>query len=139
MKPYYWALLSMLVWGVAPILEKFGLSKISVFGGLIYRSLGVVLGALMIVLFKFDAVKETLLSSPKDWWFLTCGGLLASILGQIFFYHALKDGEASLVVPLAAAYPLVAFILGVIFLGEQVTATKIAGLAFILVGVFLLK
>ena len=67
------------------------------------------------------------------------GGFLASVVGQVFFYHALKTGESSKVVPLAATYPLVSFILGVILLGEKVTFAKTGGIIFILLGVFLLK
>ena len=139
MKPYFWALLAALAWGCAPIFEKLGLSKIPVFNGLFYRCLGVFLGALVLMLFKFDTFKETISHAPSGWLYLVIGGFMASIIGQIFFYHALKDGEASLVVPLGAAYPLIAFILGIIFLGEKVTLAKSFGLVFVLLGVFLLK
>ena len=139
MKPYYWALLSALTWGCAPIFEKLGLSKVPVFMGIYYRCLGVVLGAFLLMILKFDIFKESILHVPQGWWYLVMGGFLASIVGQIFFYHALKDGEASLVVPVGAAYPLVAFILGIIFLGEKITLAKSCGLIFIILGVFLLK
>ena len=139
MKPFYWALLSALTWGCAPILEKIGLVKIPVFTGIFYRCLGVILGALILVLFKFDVFKESIVQWPQGWGFLVAGGLLASVVGQIFFYHALKDGEASLVVPLAATYPLISFLLGILFLGEKVTLAKSFGLVFVLLGIFLLK
>ena len=139
MKPYYWALLSALTWGCAPIFEKLGLAKVPVFMGIYYRCLGVVLGAVLLMIFKFDIFKESIVHVPQGWWYLVIGGFLASIIGQIFFYHALKDGEASMVVPVGAAYPLIAFILGIIFLGEKITLAKSLGLVFILVGVFLLK
>lgn len=139
MKPYFWALLSAVIWGCAPILEKLGLVKIPVFTGIFYRSLGVLLGALILILFKFGAFKESVTSLPQGWGYLVAGGLLASVVGQIFFYHALKGGEASLVVPVAATYPLISFLLGILFLGEKVTWAKSFGLGFVLFGIFLLK
>ena len=139
MKPYYWALLSALTWGCAPIFEKLGLAKVPVFMGLFYRCLGVFLGAVLLMFLKFDTFKETITHVPSGWWYLLVGGFLASIVGQIFFYHALKEGEASLVVPIGAAYPLIAFLLGIIFLGEKFTLMKSFGLIFVLIGVFLLK
>jgi len=64
---------------------------------------------------------------------------MASILGQIFFYNALKTGEASKVVPIAGIYPLVAFLVGIIFLGESFTLMKATGVTFVILGLFLLR
>ena len=139
MKPLIWAILAALAWGVAPVVEKLGLLKIPVWGGLIFRSLGVVLGMLGIIIFKFAEVKNVLTKIPAGWYYLLAGGFLASIVGQIFFYNALKTGEASKVVPIAASYPLVSFLLGLLFLSESLTLTKVGGLALILMGIFLLK
>ena len=139
MKPYYWALLSAVVWGCAPIFEKLGLSKIPVFPGLYYRCLGVIFGTILLVVLNFDAIKGSIVQLSPGWWYLAAGGFLASIVGQIFFYHALKDGKASLVVPIAATYPLISFLLGILFLGEKFTIAKSCGLGFVLIGVFLLK
>ena len=139
MKPFYWALTAALVWGFAPIIEKIGLAKIPVFMGLFYRCLGVALGAVILALWKWDALKQAVVAPPQGWGFLLLGGFLASVVGQICFYHALKDGEASVVVPLGASYPLVSFLLGLMFLGEKVTFAKAGGLFFVLLGVILLR
>ncbi len=37
----------------------------------------------------------------KSAFFVAAGGIVAGLLGQIAFYHALKSGEASVVVPVA--------------------------------------
>ncbi len=139
MKPFYWALGAAFIWGCAPILEKLGLAKAPVFAGLFFRSMGVVIGTGLLLVFKFGVIKESLVSPPQGWGLLIAGGFLASILGQICFYHALKDGEASLVVPLAASYPLIAFMLGTIFLGEKITLAKLSGMLLVVLGVFFLK
>lgn len=139
MKPFLWAILAAMTWGFAPILEKLGLMKIDAFVGLFYRSLGVVVGAILLGAFQLATIKTTWLDLSSNWIYLVGGGFLASIVGQIFFYNALKTGQASQVVPVAASYPLISFVLGVIFLGETVTLAKLTGLVLIILGVFFLK
>ncbi len=139
MKPYYWAILTALTWGLAPILEKLGLAKIPVWPGLFFRTMGVFVGCFLLVLFKFDEIKQGICSLPSGWYYLLAGGLCASIVGQIFFYNALKTGEASKMIPLAGAYPLLSFILGLIVFKEHLTLAKALGVGCVVLGVFLLR
>ncbi|MFH1621564.1 MAG: EamA family transporter [Candidatus Omnitrophota bacterium] len=137
---FFWAILSAIVWGIVPILEKIGLNKVHPDTGLFLRCFGVILGAIILITFKFSSLKLELAAvSTKTVLFLVSGGFLASFIAQMFFYRALKLGEASVVVPVAAIYPLIAFILALIFLGEKFTLTKLFGLIFVLLGVMLLK
>jgi bacterial/archaeal transporter family protein len=71
--------------------------------------------------------------------FVAAGGIVAGLIGQLAFYAALKGGEASIVVPVAATYPLVALIVSVIFLGEAITVQKLAGIGLVVGGVALLR
>jgi len=139
MKPYIWAVFACLTWGIVPILEKMGLAKIPIWAGICYRCVGIFIGLSLLVFFKFDEIKPVIVSMPKGWYFIALAGLMASIIGQIFFYNALKSGEASKIVPVAGSFPLVTFLLGVLFLKESVTASKMAGLMLILSGIFLLR
>ena len=139
MNPFYWALGAALIWGCVPLIEKFGLMKIDPYTGLIYRCLGVAVGLIVLPLWKTEAIQWPFPEKSLGMICLMMGGFLASVVGQIFFYNALKTGEASRVVPLAGAYPLVSFILGVILLGEKLTLAKLGGIGFVLMGVFLLK
>ena len=139
MTAFYWAILTACVWGVAPLFEKIGIANTTPLAGIFLRSTGVVIGMVIFAIFRFDIVRQAFSIKPISALCIITGGILASIVGQIFFYHALKFGEASKVVPIAAIYPLVAFILGVLFLKESVTFVKISGLSFILVGIILLK
>ncbi len=139
MKPYIWAIFTAVVWGTVPIVEKAGLIRLPVWAGLFYRCIGVFIGFILIVIFKFNDIRQVVITSPFGWHYPILGGFLASIIGQIFFYNALKTGEASKVVPLAGTYPLVSFLLGVMFFHEGITIAKIAGVVFIILGVFLLR
>jgi len=139
--PFFWAILTALVWGVVPILEKLGLSSnINLLSGLFIRCLGVIIGALILIVFRFRLLKLDLSNvSLSTVILLFLGGFLASFVGQLFFYKALKFGQASKVVPLAATYPLISFLLALIFLGEKITVAKILGVCCVILGVVLLK
>ena len=139
MPAFYWAVFAACVWGIAPLFEKIGLMKIEPLCGVFLRSIGVLVGIAIFAIFRLDIVKQAMSIRSINVLYIIVGGILASIVGQMFFYHALKFGEASKVVPIAATYPLVAFILSVIFLKEGVTIAKLSGLSCILVGIFLLK
>ena len=139
MKYYYWVILAALAWGVAPLMEKMGLAKIAPVAGVFIRSMAVILGGLAIAVINPVILKDIAGYNIKSIMFIIAGGILASIFGQLFFYTALKSGEVSKVVPIAASYPLLSFILGVLFLNEGVTAAKIAGMVLIIAGIYLLK
>jgi len=139
MKPFYFAILAAIVWGVAPIVEKAGLGKIEPVSGVLIRSLGVLLGALVLGALNSNLLKLTFQADKRAMIFLMMGGVIASILGQIFFYNALKTGEVSKMVPIAATYPLVSFILGLLFFGENLTVSKGLGICLVILGVFFLR
>lgn len=139
MKSFYFALMTAIVWGIVPILEKMGLTRIAPLAGILVRSCGVIIGVSILALFNNNALKSALKAEPRTLLFLMLGGFMASILGQIFFYNALKAGEASKVVPVAGIYPLVSFLLGIVFLGESFTAMKLAGVTFVILGLFFLR
>jgi len=71
--------------------------------------------------------------------FLILGGFLASFVAQMMFYHALKAGEVSRIVPIAGSFPLIAFVLGILILGESFSWIKIAGAMCIVAGIWILK
>jgi len=133
-----WAVLTACVWGMVPLIEKAGLTKVTPLVGLFYRSLGVIFGLFLLGLFmvKPQEIKSVDLRSGV---LLALGGFLASFVGQICFYNSLKIGNVSRVVPISGTYPLIAFILGIIFLGESITLTKLAGVVFVIAGIWALK
>jgi transporter family protein len=64
-------------------------------------------------------------------------GALSAVCGAvavIALYVALERGSVSLVLPLAALYPVVGVVLGVAFLGERLNAVQALGIALALGG-----
>ena len=69
-------------------------------------------------------------------------GLLAGTVGSIgliLFFYALRDGKASVVVPLTACYPILTILLGVTILKEDLSLTQGIGLGLAATGIMLLS
>jgi transporter family protein len=138
MNTFIWAILAAVIWGAVPLLEKLGLTNSQPLAGLFYRCLGVLIGFLLLGLFMLKP-QEIKAVDSRSIIFLIMGGFLASFVAQICFYNSLKIGEVSRVVPVAGAYPLITFILGILFLGESINPVKTAGALLIITGICALK
>ena len=71
-----------------------------------------------------------------NWYGFLSGAALAGGIG--FYYVALRGERLSVVVPLTAVYPLVAVLLGMLFLGERLSLLQWAGIGLTTAGVMLL-
>ena len=140
MTPFLSALTAALCWGFAPFLEKAGLRGVpDPVIGVFVRSVGVTLGTL--VAFPFFVKTYGSLSGlpTRNLIYLGLGGILASLVGQTFFYRALKYGELSRSVAIGASYPVVACVLGLIFWKEPLTLSKACGVVLVTLGITLLR
>lgn len=138
-KPFLFAALASVIWGLAPVFEKIGLNgKIDPYLGVVIRTIPIAVFGLLGLMFmgRLNAITTVDLRSAI---FVCIGGLIAGLAGQVAFYSALKSGEASVVVPVAATYPLVALLVSVVFLGEAFTFQKALGISLVVGGVMLLK
>ncbi|MFH1380400.1 MAG: EamA family transporter [bacterium] len=138
MTAFMYAVLTACVWGIVPVIEKIGLGKVDPGIGIFYRGFGVLIGMSFLAV-MYTSKNISFKADLKSIILLVLGGLLASFIGQFFFYRSLKMGEASLVVPVAAMYPLVSFIIAVTALNERITPGKICGMILVIAGVVLLK
>jgi transporter family protein len=75
-------------------------------------------------------------TGPDVGWALVSAVIVVSSL--VLLYIALGNGEASKVVPITAAYPAVTLIGAALFLSEDITAGKVAGMLLVLAGVVVL-
>ncbi len=138
-RAFVFAILTSLVWGIAPALEKIGLKgTIEPYEGVVLRSIAIALVSVAGLLFigRANAFQGLQL---KGVLFVVAGGLVAGLIGQFTFYSALKAGDASVVVPVAATYPIVALVISVIFLGEPFSWQKATGIGLVVAGVMLVK
>jgi bacterial/archaeal transporter family protein len=125
-------------WGSTPILEKTGLARVDPMVGVTVRSAVITAALLFLSLLTgrgralFDIDRGTFL-------IFGASGVLSGVFGMLTYYSALKIGATSRIVPLAATYPLVAALLSVLILREEITLQRAIGTALIVSGVWLVK
>lgn len=137
MRAYVFAFLTMLFWGLSPALEKIGVSKLTPLTAVSMRSFFV--AAILLVLFFATGGHIEVAKEPSTLIYVLIGGIFAGLLGQLTYFAALKTGEISRVVPIVASYPVIAFVIGLIFFNEAITLPKAIGTVFVIVGVLLLR
>ncbi|MBI2844028.1 MAG: EamA family transporter [Armatimonadetes bacterium] len=134
MKSFLFAALAALLWGIAPIFEKIGLTQATPVIGVSIRSISV--AAIMCVfIFSTGNWREIARQDSQTVLFFVISGVAAALLGQVAYFHALKEGTTASVVPVVASYPLIATMLSVGILREPLTPGKIVGVVLIVLGV----
>jgi transporter family protein len=129
---------TMLLWGIAPIFDKLAIMRANAFVGTTVRT-AIVAVILVVAVAASGRTKEMLNIDPKALLYFTLSGVIAGCLGVYTYYAALKLGETSKIVPLAASYPLVTAVLSVFFLGEAFSLVRLIGVVLIVAGIWLVK
>lgn len=133
------ALLAAVLWGTSPILEKRALGSVPPVSAVLLRSLTVASIALVYLLWNHGGRTMRELGRWQDALLVMLAGLLSAGVGQVLYFAALRGGKTSVVVPIAACYPLVTVVLSVVLLGERVRWWHTLGVAMILAGIILIS
>ena len=128
--------LTILFWGITPIIEKIGLKSVEPLLALFIRTFSALIAIFLILLLSSSFNTSSL--TFKNVGILSLSGILGGFLGMFTYFSLLKAKNASQIVPLTSTYPLVATFLAIIFLKEELTLFKILGTIFIVVGIYLL-
>lgn len=131
-------ILTALLWGSSPILEKIGLGKIEPITAVAIRSFAISI-VLAGVLAVTGRIKDLMAVDIKVWFLFATSGILAGLLGMWTYFGALRLQPASKIVPIAATYPLVTALLSILVLKEGVTLAHILGTILIILGIWLVK
>jgi transporter family protein len=131
-------IVTAVLWGSSPILEKIGLGKTDPLMAVSIRSFAITIILLLFLAFT-GRIKDVFAVDAKSVAIFTISGFVAGLLGMWTYFGALKLGATSKVVPIAAAYPLVTAILSIIILKEGVTLLRLAGTILIVLGIWLVR
>jgi len=131
-------IITALLWGITPIIEKIGLAKIDPLVGVTLRSTIVTI-ALLALTFLLGKGKALIQLDGKSVLIFGASGMMAGLLGMWTYYTALKMEATSKIVPIAACYPLVTAFLSVLILKEGVTLSRVIGTTLIVTGIWLVK
>lgn len=129
---------TVLCWGLTPIIEKIGLTKVSPIVGVTIRSITITVILVVVTILTGD-IKDIIKTDVKSISLFSLSGILAGLLGMWTYYQVLKMGATSKIVPLAATYPLVTAMLSILILGEAITLPRIIGTVLIVGGIYLVK
>ena len=129
---------TVLCWGLTPIIEKIGLTKVSPIVGVTIRSIAITVILVVVTILTGD-IKELINTDIKSISLFSLSGILAGLLGMWTYYQILKMEATSKIVPLSATYPLVTALLSILILGEAVTLPRIVGTVLIVGGIYLVK
>jgi len=134
---FLFAVLAALAWGLAPLFAKVGLVRTSPLAGVTVRSIAVTTVVIVTVLVS-GHYKVLATIEPGALVVLVLEGFLGGLIGQYFYFKAIKSLAASTVVPIVGAYPLFTFLLAVVLLSEKVTVAKSVGVLLVVSGIIFL-
>jgi bacterial/archaeal transporter family protein len=126
------------LWGATPIIEKIGLARVDPLIGVTVRSTIVTAGLLILTLLMGKG-RDLLAVEGSTLVIFGASGMMAGLLAMWTYYTALKMEATSKIVPIAACYPLVTVLLGVLILREGVTLSRVIGTALIVSGIWFVK
>jgi transporter family protein len=127
----FWALLSAFFAGITAILAKIGVKDIDSNLATAIRTVVILIFAWAITLFRNTQSITTV--QAKTWIFLVLSGL-ATGASWLCYFRALQLGEASKVAPIDKLSVVVAIVLAVVFLHEQLTWQLCVGGSLIVAG-----
>lgn len=137
----FWiAIFAMVCWGIAPIFAKIGLDNLDPLPGLIIRtfiSSFLVLGFIGFRgLVGYDKILDQIVDVPiKTWFLIAIEALLATLVGDLAYYAAIKKGNVSVVTVIMSSSPLVTMLVSTVILGEEITISKIMGAMLVIAGI----
>lgn len=130
---FIYALLGMLCWGLAPLFGKMGLYRVNPVTALSLRTIiacTLVLGWLI----GSRGYNQFGGIPPQFWVFIAIEAILATLLGDLAYFAALKNGNINDVTLIMACSPLVTMFFSYLFMGESMSNIQLIGAFFISVG-----
>ena len=136
--PFVFALTTMICWGTAPLFGKAAMLRIDPWIGLALRSF--IISFIMLIWAVAAGQIHRLFRMEAATWALICGeGILASLLGHLAYFYAIKYGTISRVVPIASAFPMVALLGGVLLYSDRMSWERVVGTIMIIVGIIIVR
>ncbi len=132
----FFSLLTILSWGAWGAVSKLASDGVDANTNQIFFTLGL-LPLMILVLRPLRRSRRQSTRAGAGWAFFT--GILGGT-GNIAFFRALyAGGNASIVVPVTALFPLVTVVLAVVFLRERLGRAQKLGLVLALIAIYLLS
>lgn len=131
------AVFAMICWGLAPLFGKLGLNGIHSMTALSIRTLfaaSLIVGWNVITHAGGERIQFVTL---KGLLFIALEALLATLIGDLAYFMALKQGNINQVTLIMSSSPLITMAAAYIFLNERVSMTQAVGALLIIGGLVL--
>lgn len=133
------ALMSFLFWGFWSLTSKMAVDAVGPGNVFIFYVVAAMTAAPVYSWLRFRYPSSMPGDDPsRRAWAVGAIALAVNVGGAWAYTFALETGNASLVVPISSAYPLITVVLAIIIYRERVNRLQTAALAFILTGLVLL-
>jgi drug/metabolite transporter (DMT)-like permease len=125
-------------WGIYSVVGKTAIARFSPVSATLYAT---VTGTLFLLPFALaERGWNSLAAAPLGSWIGTLYlALLGTVLGFVFFYEGIKRIGAARATTFAFLVPIFGVVSSVLMLGEQLTASTVAGGALVLLGLWLVQ
>lgn len=130
------AFFGVLCWGIAPIFGKLGLQGVNPVTALSLRTLMAAIMVLVWVVFTrgFSDIANV---SPSLWVYIMIEAILATLIGDLAYFIALKYGNVNQVSIIMSCAPVITMLASFFFLGELASYRQISGAILISLGLAL--
>ncbi|NIS62689.1 MAG: EamA family transporter [Proteobacteria bacterium] len=136
--PFILALATMICWGIAPLFGKAALLRIDPWVGLVMRSF--MISLILLVWGIVSGHIHELFQVEFSTLSLICAeGVLASLLGHLAYFYAIKYGMISRVIPITSAFPLIALLGGLFLFSERISWDRLVGTIMIIAGIIIIR
>jgi transporter family protein len=127
-------ILTLVAWGFWAFLPKIAIRYIDPQSAMVYQALGgVLVGLGVLISLKF----KVQFNIPGFSYGLAIG--LLGFFGAFMYLLAVSKGPLALVAPITALYPMLAIIMGMVFLNEAISLRQGFGIALSLVAIYLIS
>lgn len=130
------SIVGTLCWGIAPIFVKMGLENLNPAVGLLVRTI-ITAGLIFSWMYIDGSISQIRNVSMTAIVILAIEAVLATFIGDLSYFAAIKKGSVSMVTTIMASAPLVTIIFSVLFLGEVMTIKRFFGTCFVILGIIL--
>lgn len=136
---FAWSLLTIAIWGFWGFLAKMALRQMRWHEMLLVASATYMILYLVFIGVLFYSFRPALTAISAQAASLATAAAAAGFAGVIPFYLALNEGNAAIVVPLTAIYPVITVLLSVVFLGETLTISQALAVMMFVAGTILVS
>jgi drug/metabolite transporter (DMT)-like permease len=134
------ASLASICWGIAPVLNKRALVEMGFWKVNAFRAFGLIAILLPVFIFADAKTTEELLSLDASTYLsLALVALLSNMVGDVFYFVAIRCIGVSLAAPITSLYPLAVAMISWVWFGEVITFSILIGTLAIVAGLALLN